>query len=170
MLVLLGLTSRCLLVVLPKAVVSSHLCIPVTLYDCCRSRTAVAPLERLKILMQVQGSHKTYTGVWQVCGEVANLVCPQAHGLHQRFACCGLNAKIYIYIYIYICVCQGLVLMAKNEGLRGMFRGNWTNCVRIVPNSAIKFLTYEQLTRSASSPLHHMCNSRPDLAQLLTTG
>ena len=146
MLVLLGLTSRCLLVVLPKAVVSSHLCMPVTLYDCCRSRTAVAPLERLKILMQVQGSHKTYTGVWQVCGEVVNLVCLQAHPLHKCFACCRLNAKIYM--------CQGLVLMAKNEGLRGMFRGNWTNCVRIVPNSAIKFLTYEQLTRSASSPLH----------------
>ena len=33
----------------------------------CRSRTAVAPLERLKILMQVQGNAKVYTGVWQVC-------------------------------------------------------------------------------------------------------
>ena len=32
----------------------------------CRSRTAVAPLERLKILMQVQGNQKVYTGVWQV--------------------------------------------------------------------------------------------------------
>ena len=42
---------------------------------------------------------------------------------------------------------QGLKHMALNEGLRGMFRGNWTNCLRIVPNSAIKFLTYEQLTR-----------------------
>lgn len=31
-----------------------------------RSRTAVAPLERLKILMQVQGSEKVYTGVFQV--------------------------------------------------------------------------------------------------------
>ena len=31
-----------------------------------RSRTAVAPLERLKILMQVQGNDKVYTGVWQV--------------------------------------------------------------------------------------------------------
>jgi hypothetical protein len=32
-----------------------------------RSRTAVAPLERLKILMQVQGNEKIYKGVWQVC-------------------------------------------------------------------------------------------------------
>ena len=30
------------------------------------SRTAVAPLERLKILMQVQGNERVYTGVWQV--------------------------------------------------------------------------------------------------------
>lgn len=30
------------------------------------SRTAVAPLERLKILMQVQGNEKIYKGVWQV--------------------------------------------------------------------------------------------------------
>ena len=27
----------------------------------------MAPLERLKILMQVQGNAKVYTGVWQVC-------------------------------------------------------------------------------------------------------
>ncbi|KAK9794349.1 hypothetical protein WJX73_009698 [Symbiochloris irregularis] len=76
------------------------------------SRTAVAPLERLKILMQVQGNQKVYTGVW-----------------------------------------QGLVYMAKNEGIRGMFRGNWTNCLRIVPNSAVKFLTYEQLIRLLSYEL-----------------
>lgn len=31
------------------------------------SRTAVAPLERLKILMQVQGNEQVYRGVWQVC-------------------------------------------------------------------------------------------------------
>lgn len=40
--------------------------------------------------------------------------------------------------------------MSKNEGIRGMFRGNWTNCVRIIPNSAVKFLTYEQLCRCAT--------------------
>ena len=72
----------------------------------CRSRTAVAPLERLKILMQVQGNSRVYTGVW-----------------------------------------QGLKHMAQTEGFRGMMKGNWTNCVRIIPNSAVKFLTYEQLSR-----------------------
>ena len=42
--------------------------------------------------------------------------------------------------------------MSKSEGIRGMFRGNWTNCVRIIPNSAVKFLTYEQLCRCGSQP------------------
>lgn len=74
------------------------------------SRSAVAPLERLKILMQIQGNDKVYTGVW-----------------------------------------QGLSHMWKTEGIRGLFRGNGLNCMRIVPNSAIKFLAFEQFTRSMSA-------------------
>ncbi|CAL9103886.1 unnamed protein product, partial [Musa textilis] len=35
----------------------------------------------------------------------------------------------------------------KSEGLRGLFRGNGTNCARIVPNSAVKFFSYEQASR-----------------------
>jgi len=72
------------------------------------SRTAVAPLERLKILQQVgQGADAAkYRGLW-----------------------------------------NGLRCMAQTEGFRGMFKGNGTNCVRIVPNSAVKFLTYETLSK-----------------------
>jgi hypothetical protein len=48
--------------------------------------------------------------------------------------------------------------MAKTEGVRGMMKGNWTNCVRIIPNSAMKFFTYEQLTRcgrdAAAAAIH----------------
>jgi solute carrier family 25 phosphate transporter 23/24/25/41 len=69
------------------------------------SRTAVAPLERLKILQQVAGSStRVYNGVW-----------------------------------------GGLAHIWKTEGVRGMFKGNGANCIRIVPNSASKFLAYEYL-------------------------
>jgi|TARA_B110000977_G_scaffold123278_1_gene158185 solute carrier family 25 phosphate transporter 23/24/25/41 len=69
------------------------------------SRTAVAPLERLKILQQVAGSStKNYNGVW-----------------------------------------NGLSHIWKSEGIKGMFKGNGANCIRIVPNSASKFLAYEYL-------------------------
>jgi solute carrier family 25 (mitochondrial phosphate transporter), member 23/24/25/41 len=78
----------------------------------CRSRTAVAPLERLKILMQVQGNQKIYTGIW-----------------------------------------QGTAHIWRTDGVAGLFRGNGLNCIRIFPNSAIKFLTYEQLSRKISHSL-----------------
>lgn len=41
--------------------------------------------------------------------------------------------------------------MARTEGVRGMMKGNWTNCVRIVPNSAMKFFTFEQLCRCVAA-------------------
>ena len=84
--------------------------------------------------MQVQGSQKVYTGVWQV--SVSLIRC----ATFQPYLRLPPQSQVFKSA-------QGLVYMAKNEGLRGMFRGNWTNCVRIVPNSAVKFLTYEQLIR-----------------------
>ncbi|GER37909.1 mitochondrial carrier-like protein [Striga asiatica] len=71
------------------------------------SRTAVAPLERLKILLQVQNPH---------------------------------NIK-------YSGTVQGLKYIWSTEGLRGLFKGNGTNCARIVPNSAVKFFSYEQASK-----------------------
>ncbi|TVU20111.1 hypothetical protein EJB05_36304 [Eragrostis curvula] len=75
------------------------------------SRTAVAPLERLKILLQVQNPHSIkYNGT-----------------------------------------VQGLQYIWRTEGLRGLFKGNGTNCARIVPNSAVKFFSYEQASNSLTS-------------------
>lgn len=71
------------------------------------SRTAVAPLERLKILLQVQNPHSIkYNGT-----------------------------------------VQGLKYIWRTEGFRGLFKGNGANCARIVPNSAVKFFSYEQASK-----------------------
>ncbi|KAI3958593.1 hypothetical protein MKW92_050580 [Papaver armeniacum] len=71
------------------------------------SRTSVAPLDRLKILLQVQNPH-----------------------------CIKYNGLV-----------QGLKYIWSTEGLRGFYKGNGTNCARIIPNNAIKFFTYEQASR-----------------------
>ncbi|CAN4108380.1 unnamed protein product [Withania somnifera] len=71
------------------------------------SRTAVAPLERLKILLQVQNPH---------------------------------NIK-------YNGTISGLKYIWRTEGFKGLFKGNGTNCARIVPNSAVKFFSYEQASK-----------------------
>lgn len=64
------------------------------------SRTVVSPLERLKILFQVQSAGRT---AYQMS------------------------------------VGKALVKMWKDEGWRGFMRGNGTNCIRIVPYSAVQF-------------------------------
>lgn len=67
------------------------------------SRTVVSPLERLKILLQVQtGAHTEY-----------------------KMSIGKALAKIW-----------------REEGFRGMMAGNGTNCVRIVPYSAVQFGSY----------------------------
>lgn len=67
------------------------------------SRTVVSPLERLKILLQVQsgGASEYKIGVWQAL------------------------KKIW-----------------REEGMKGMMAGNGTNCIRIVPYSAVQFGSY----------------------------
>ncbi|KAK3724413.1 hypothetical protein LTR37_001037 [Vermiconidia calcicola] len=64
------------------------------------SRTVVSPLERLKILLQVQSGGKSEykLGIWKAL------------------------QKIW-----------------REEGMKGMLAGNGTNCIRIVPYSAVQF-------------------------------
>ncbi|KAL7266567.1 hypothetical protein RUND412_010885 [Rhizina undulata] len=66
------------------------------------SRTVVSPLERLKIIFQVQTpGNVSYQGVG-----------------------------------------PALMKMWREEGWRGFMRGNGTNCIRIVPYSAVQFSSY----------------------------
>lgn len=67
------------------------------------SRTIVSPLERLKILLQIQsvGREEYRLSIW-----------------------------------------KALVKIGKEEGWRGFMRGNGTNCIRIVPYSAVQFGSY----------------------------
>ncbi|GAP84635.1 putative mitochondrial carrier protein [Rosellinia necatrix] len=72
------------------------------------SRTVVSPLERLKILLQVQSAgHTEYK----------------------------------------LSVGKALGKMWKEEGWRGFMRGNGTNCIRIVPYSAVQFGSYNLYRR-----------------------
>lgn len=67
------------------------------------SRTVVSPLERLKILLQIQSPGR---------GE-------------YKMSISKALAKIW-----------------REEGFKGMMAGNGTNCVRIVPYSAVQFGSY----------------------------
>ncbi len=76
------------------------------------SRTVVSPLERLKILLQVQSAgHTEYK----------------------------------------LSVGKALGKMWKEEGWKGFMRGNGTNCIRIVPYSAVQFGSYNLYRRVSLS-------------------
>jgi solute carrier family 25 phosphate transporter 23/24/25/41 len=72
------------------------------------SRTVVSPLERLKILFQIQS----------VGREEYKMSVPKA-----------------------------LAKMWREEGWRGLMAGNGTNCIRIVPYSAVQFSAYNVYKR-----------------------
>ncbi|KAJ8285751.1 hypothetical protein GJAV_G00030520 [Gymnothorax javanicus] len=74
------------------------------------SRTCTAPLDRLKVLMQVHGSHG---GKMSIVG--------------------------------------GLAQMIKEGGMKSLWRGNGINILKIAPETAIKFMAYEQIKRLIGS-------------------
>ncbi|XP_047236302.1 calcium-binding mitochondrial carrier protein SCaMC-2-A [Girardinichthys multiradiatus] len=74
------------------------------------SRTCTAPLDRLKVMMQVYGSRTNN-----------------------------------------MCMMSGLMQMIKEGGMRSLWRGNGVNIIKIAPESALKFMAYEQIKRLIGS-------------------
>uniref|UniRef100_A0A3Q2PF74 Solute carrier family 25 member 25a n=1 Tax=Fundulus heteroclitus TaxID=8078 RepID=A0A3Q2PF74_FUNHE len=74
------------------------------------SRTCTAPLDRLKVMMQVYGSRTNN-----------------------------------------MCLMTGLTQMIKEGGTRSLWRGNGVNVIKIAPESALKFMAYEQIKRLIGS-------------------
>ncbi|MBN3319433.1 SCM2B protein, partial [Atractosteus spatula] len=74
------------------------------------SRTCTAPLDRLKVLMQVHGSRANN-----------------------------------------MCIVGGFTQMIREGGMRSLWRGNGINVIKIAPESAIKFMAYEQIKRLMGS-------------------
>lgn len=72
------------------------------------SRTVVSPLERLKILFQIQSAGRE-------------------------------DYKMSVG--------KALGKMWREEGWKGLMRGNGTNCIRIVPYSAVQFGSYNLYKR-----------------------
>ncbi|CDQ98367.1 unnamed protein product [Oncorhynchus mykiss] len=74
------------------------------------SRTCTAPLDRLKVLMQVHASRTNS-----------------------------------------MCIAGGFTHMIREGGMWSLWRGNGMNVIKIAPESAIKFMAYEQIKRLIGS-------------------
>lgn len=115
--------------------------------------------------MQVQGSEKVYTGISQVgARETGGSACPcvspgRCMPLIELAMSCSwvaynvLSSTRAATPVVDIISQQGIRHMWATDGVRGLFKGNGLNCIRIIPNQAIKFMAYEQLSRKISHAL-----------------
>jgi len=71
------------------------------------ARTTVAPIDRIKILMQ--------------------------------------TAFVQKKTHLYGSMGQTTRQIIKDEGITGLWRGNFTNCVRVAPHAAVQFVTYDKI-------------------------
>ncbi|KAL4204120.1 hypothetical protein AMTRI_Chr01g108110 [Amborella trichopoda] len=123
------------------------------------SRTAVAPLERLKILLQ--GYNHLMDAYWRESNGLVNQLAKEgaiAQDLFIEDTSFFAERPVQNPHNIkYNGTIQGLKYIWQTEGFRGLFKGNGTNCARIVPNSAVKFFSYEQ----ASSAILWLYRQQP---------
>ncbi|CAG09637.1 unnamed protein product, partial [Tetraodon nigroviridis] len=87
------------------------------------SRTCTAPLDRLKVMMQVRQVQVQTASRRTVYGSRTNNMC----------------------------LMTGLMQMIKEGGVRSLWRGNGVNVIKIAPESALKFMAYEQIKRVMGS-------------------
>uniref|UniRef100_K3WFZ9 Mitochondrial carrier protein n=1 Tax=Globisporangium ultimum (strain ATCC 200006 / CBS 805.95 / DAOM BR144) TaxID=431595 RepID=K3WFZ9_GLOUD len=106
----------------------------------CTSRTAVAPLERIKILFQVQDYLRKGADASANASAKA-LPPPKYNGVWASLRTIGVE-----------------------EGVRGYFRGNGANCARVFPYTAIQFAAFERMKpllmnegETTLSPLQKLC-------------
>ncbi|XP_029295997.1 LOW QUALITY PROTEIN: calcium-binding mitochondrial carrier protein SCaMC-2-A [Cottoperca gobio] len=74
------------------------------------SRTCTAPLDRLKVMMQVYGSRTNN-----------------------------------------MCIMTGMMQMIREGGMKSLWRGNGVNIIKIAPETALKFMAYEQIKKFIGS-------------------
>eukprot|EP01051_Picozoa_sp_SAG22_P021358 SAG22_NODE_4686_length_1192_cov_1.667887_1_plen_176_part_10 len=94
------------------------------------AKTAVAPFERTKLLLQTQN------------------IAVREHAQHRPYA--GIF--------------DTLARVPREQGLRAYWRGNFTNCARVVPTYALRFALFGQYKRVVSQHVE------PGLPRELATG
>lgn len=94
------------------------------------SKTAVAPLDRVKILLQAHNEHYKHNGKW-------NLELFFSSHLLMFLFSLSLSFSFFKGVF------SGLKDIVQREKFSGLYRGNGAQMVRVFPYAAVQFFTFE---------------------------
>lgn len=107
------------------------------------SKTAVAPLDRMKILFQAHNNHYKNLGMLSfnrsILGGHIYLQLKIVIIFLKVIFCCRLLTILFL---LFTGVWSGLKAIVKNESVIALYKGNGAQMVRIFPYAAIQFTTY----------------------------
>lgn len=101
----------------------------------CCAKTTIAPLDRVKILLQAQNPHYKHLGN----EKTKNKASVSNGGFHKLFLCSMLLHHRLVFSGVF----STLKAVPQKEGYLGLYKGNGAMMVRIFPYGAIQFMAFD---------------------------
>lgn len=95
----------------------------------CCAKTTIAPLDRIKILLQAQNPHYKHLGI------------SSRHEMAHVFSCVFRMIEATVFLFLGVLATFKAVL--QKEGFLGLYKGNGAMMVRIFPYGAIQFMAFD---------------------------
>lgn len=117
---------------------------PTGIAGCC-AKTTIAPLDRIKILLQAQNPHYKHLGISSRHEYVCSCV----------YLCVFWKSEMTVLLFLG--VFATLKAVPQKEGFIGLYKGNGAMMVRIFPYGAIQFMAFENYKKVPSftcAPIH----------------
>lgn len=111
-----------------------HLCFCPGVAGCC-AKTTIAPLDRVKILLQAQNPHYKHLGKHETSAP--------RDGLPQVVPMLDVSASFMENCFCFTGVFSTLKAVPQKEGYLGLYKGNGAMMVRIFPYGAIQFMAFD---------------------------
>ena len=100
--------------------------------------------------------HSDLTGRFPVASDTVNqyLFMPTMDGYIHAETLPTIHLSIFFsHIYLFLLLFLLFIIILRNEGVLGFFRGVFPNALKVAPAAALTFLVYEECLKFLTSPV-----------------